>query len=66
LKEQLVIQKLLGKGNSAKVHFCVRKSYLGLEAQPMENYALKTINKSFLKQSAQNTVSKISSNISHW
>lgn len=53
LKETLVIKTLLGKGNSAKVHMCERKS------DSSQIYALKTINKSYIKQKEHNKVSPV-------
>ena len=45
LKEEFNIGRLLGKGNSARVHLCERKSNIN------KYYALKTVHKSFLKKS---------------
>ena len=53
LKDELIIRTLLGKGNSAKVHQCDRKS------NPSQVYALKTINKSYIKQKDHNKVSSV-------
>ena len=53
LKDELIIKALLGKGNSAKVHQCERKS------NPSQVYALKTINKSYIKQKDLNKVSSV-------
>ena len=51
LKEEFTIGKILGKGNSAKVHRCERKN------NPKQHYALKTIQKSFIKSNPRNIVS---------
>ena len=48
LKEDFEIFELLGRGNFAKVHMCKRKG------DEEKKYALKTIEKSMLKQSRRN------------
>ena len=53
LKEEFTILDLLGKGNSAKVHKCVRKN----AENPDCKFAMKTVAKSYIKQNKQNTVS---------
>ena len=45
LKEEFAIGDLLGKGNSAKVHKCVRKN----GENPDQKYAMKTVTKSYIK-----------------
>ena len=52
LKEDLIIGKLLGRGNFAKVHLCHRKS------DKNKSYALKTMLKSALSKSKRNIVSQ--------
>ena len=51
-KEQISIGKILGKGTSAKVHVCARRT------DPNKFFAMKTVDKKFIKKSKQNTVSK--------
>ena len=53
MKEEFYIGKLLGKGNSAKVHRCERKN----STNSVKHYALKTIQKSFIKSNPRNIVS---------
>ena len=50
LQEEIVVKKLLGKGNTAKVHTCQRTN------GSTRSFALKTICKSHIKHDA-NTVS---------
>lgn len=54
LKEELVIKSLIGRGNFAKVHVCSRRF------DPLEKYALKTIEKQSIKKSKRNIVSALS------
>lgn len=54
LKEELIIGRLLGRGNFAKVHICHRKSDLS------KKYALKTMQKSFVTKNKRNIVSATS------
>ena len=51
LKEYLTVRKLLGLGNSARVHRCERIS------NPGKQYALKTIDKNWIRQDPVNQVS---------
>lgn len=51
LKEELKVLQVIGKGNSAKVNLCERRN------GPQNFYALKTVEKSFLKKSNSNLVS---------
>ena len=44
VKEEFVIGKILGKGNSAKVHKCERKN------GQKQVYAMKTVHKTYIKQ----------------
>lgn len=52
VKEDLEFGELLGRGNFAKVHLCNRKG----DKEGIK-YALKTIEKSMIKQSSRNRVS---------
>lgn len=52
LKEEFVIGRLLGRGNFAKVHICHRKSDM------TKQYALKTMQKSFVQKNKRNIVSE--------
>ena len=52
VKEDLEFGELLGRGNFAKVHLCTRK-----DKKDETKYALKTIEKSMIKQSNRNRVS---------
>jgi len=51
LKEELIIGDLLGKGNFAKVHVCVRRT------NDLKKYAVKTIEKVAIKKSRGGIVS---------
>lgn len=51
LKEEFTIGKLLGRGNFAKVHLCMRRSDEGMQ------YALKTMQKSSLTRCKRNITS---------
>lgn len=51
LKDEFTIGRLLGRGNFAKVHLCMRKS------DPNFKYALKTMHKHALQKSKRNIVS---------
>ena len=51
LKEDWIVQGLIGKGNSAKVHRAERKS------QRNKFYAMKTVEKSHINKNPQNQVS---------
>lgn len=49
LKEDYLIDKLIGKGNFAKVHLCKRKSDSGV-------FALKSVEKALIRKSKRNSV----------
>ena len=50
-KDQISIGKILGKGTSAKVHECARR------IDPSTFFAMKTVDKKFIKKNEQNLVS---------
>ena len=53
LKEDWIIQGLIGKGNSARVHRAERKK------QRNKFYAMKTVEKSHINSTRQNQVSAL-------
>ena len=52
LKEDYLINQMIGKGNFAKVHLCKRKSDQGV-------FALKSVEKTLIRKSKRNSVNFI-------